>query len=51
MQERTTIAHVDAERGFSGGEVQVFLLMDGLRRAGWRNVLFAPPGSAALAKA
>jgi glycosyltransferase involved in cell wall biosynthesis len=51
VQERTTIAHVDAERGFSGGEVQVFLLMEGLRRAGWRNVLFAPPGSAALAKA
>ena len=51
MQERTTIAHIDAERGFSGGEVQVFLLMEGLREAGWRNVLFAPPGSAALARA
>ena len=25
------VAHVDAEHGFSGGEVQVFLLMEGLR--------------------
>jgi glycosyltransferase involved in cell wall biosynthesis len=39
------IAHVDAERGFSGGEVQVFLLMEGLRARGHRNVLIAPPGS------
>jgi len=39
------IAHVDAETGFSGGEVQVFLLMEGLRRRGHRNVLIAPPGS------
>lgn len=35
-----TIGHVDSERGFSGGEVQVFLLMEGLRRAGHRVVLF-----------
>ena len=41
-----SIAHVDAEQGFSGGEVQVFLLMEGLRARGHRNVLFAPPGSA-----
>lgn len=46
-----TIAHVDAERGFSGGEVQVFLLMEGLRAAGERCVLFAPPRSRALAAA
>ena len=46
-----TIAHVDAETGFSGGEVQVFLLMEGLRQAGERCVLFAPPGSRALAEA
>ncbi len=39
------IAHVDAEHGFSGGEVQVFLLMEGLRARGHRNVLIAPPGS------
>jgi glycosyltransferase involved in cell wall biosynthesis len=40
-----TIAHVDAERGFSGGETQVFLLMEGLRRRGHRNLLLCPPGS------
>jgi len=44
---KRTIAHVDAERGFSGGEAQVFLLMEGLRERGHRNVLFCPPGSAA----
>ncbi|HSP95879.1 MAG TPA: glycosyltransferase family 4 protein [Candidatus Dormibacteraeota bacterium] len=46
-----TIAHVDAERGFSGGEVQVFLLMEGLARRGHRNRLLCPPGSAAAAEA
>lgn len=50
-QRTATIVHVDAEPGFSGGEVQVFLLMQGLARRGWRNVLVAPPGSAALARA
>jgi len=46
-----TIAHVDAETGFSGGEVQVFLLMEGLRARGHRSVLIAPPGSRALDEA
>ncbi len=41
------IAHVDAETGFSGGEVQVFLLMEGLRARGYRSVLVSPPGSRA----
>jgi glycosyltransferase involved in cell wall biosynthesis len=41
------IAHVDAERDFSGGEVQVFLLMDGLARRGHANLLICPPDSAA----
>ncbi len=41
------IAHVDAETGFSGGEVQVFLLMEGLRARGHENLLVCPPGSAA----
>lgn len=36
------IAHVDAETGFSGGEVQVFLLMEGLRTQGHSNVLLCP---------
>jgi len=42
-----TLAHVDAETGFSGGEVQVFLLMEGLRALGHRCVLIAPPRSRA----
>ncbi len=46
-----SIAHVDAESGFSGGEVQVFLLMEGLRARGHRNVLFAPPGSRSVGEA
>lgn len=45
------IAHIDAEHGFSGGEVQVFLLMEGLRERGHRNVLFVPPGSRSQAEA
>lgn len=45
------IAHVDAETGFSGGESQVFLLMEGLARRGHRNVLLAPPGSRSEAEA
>jgi glycosyltransferase involved in cell wall biosynthesis len=42
-----SIVHVDAERGFSGGEVQVFLLLEGLRRLGHRNLLVCPPESRA----
>jgi glycosyltransferase involved in cell wall biosynthesis len=45
------IVHVDAESDFSGGEVQVFLLIEGLRRAGWRCVLACPPGSRSEARA
>lgn len=40
-----TIAHVTGETGFSGGEVQVFLLMEGLGRRGHRSFLLCPPGS------
>ena len=49
--ESLRIAHVDAEKGFSGGEVQVFLLMEGLREHGHANVLICPPGSRAEAEA
>lgn len=42
------IVHVDTEKGFSGGEVQVFLLMEGLRAAGVPQLLVAPPGSDSL---
>lgn len=40
------IVHVDPERSFSGGEVQLFLLMEGLRARGHHNVLAAVPGGA-----
>lgn len=40
-----SILHVDAERGFSGGEVQVFLLLEGLRARGHRVALACPAGS------
>lgn len=43
--------HVDAERGFGGGEVQVFLLLAGLARRGHRSVLVCPPGSRAEGEA
>jgi len=39
------IEHITGERGFSGGEVQVFLLMEGLRARGHANLLVCPPGS------
>jgi glycosyltransferase involved in cell wall biosynthesis len=41
------VAHVTGETGFSGGEAQVFLLMEGLRARGHRNLLVCPPGSSA----
>ncbi len=40
-----TILHVDAERGFSGGERQVLLLMEGLRARGHASALACPPAS------
>lgn len=46
-----TLAHVDAEMGFSGGEVQVFLLMEGLRARGHRCLLVAARESRAAAEA
>lgn len=42
------VLHVNGERGFSGGEVQLFHLMEGLAAAGVEQVLIAPPGSQAL---
>jgi glycosyltransferase involved in cell wall biosynthesis len=41
------VAHVSGERGFSGGEAQVFLLLEGLRARGHSNLLVCPPGSEA----
>jgi hypothetical protein len=48
---RLRIIHVDAEREFSGGEVQVFLLIDGLALRGHQNLLLCRPQSAAAAEA
>jgi len=39
------VVHVNTERGFSGGEVQVFLLLEGLRARGIPLRLVVPPGS------
>jgi len=50
-QRALTIAHVTGESGFSGGEVQVFLLMEGLRERGHRNALLCPPDSASAREA
>lgn len=41
------VAHVTGESGFSGGEEQLFLLMEGLRARGHANLLVCPPDSAA----
>jgi glycosyltransferase involved in cell wall biosynthesis len=45
MPDQLCIAHVNSEIGFSGGEVQVFLLMEGLRALGHRVLLLGPPES------
>lgn len=45
------IVHVDAESGVSGGEVQVFLLMEGLRAQGHRSLLLCPPRSRCASEA
>jgi len=45
------IAHVTGETGFSGGEVQLFLLMEGLRARGHRCALICPPGSRSAERA
>lgn len=39
------IAHVNSEKGFSGGEAQMFLLMRGLRERGHHNLVISRPGS------
>lgn len=49
--DRACIAHVNSETGFAGGEVQVFLLLEGLRRRGWPVLLVCPPGSASANEA
>ena len=39
-----TIAHLDTGRSWRGGQQQVFLLVRGLARAGFRQVVLAPDG-------
>ncbi|MHC5066338.1 MAG: glycosyltransferase family 4 protein [Planctomycetota bacterium] len=48
---RMRIVHVDPEQAFSGGEVQVFLLMEGLRSRGHDCILACMPGSASEKRA
>ncbi len=45
------VAHVNTSRGFGGGEVQIFLLLRGLRRNGIESTLFCPPHSASQKRA
>jgi glycosyltransferase involved in cell wall biosynthesis len=45
------IVHVDTEARYSGGEVQVFLLLEGLRSRGHHVVLLCRPGSACAQEA
>ena len=45
------VVHVDSEKGFSGGETQVFLLIEGLRKRGWQNVLVCQPRSSCATEA
>jgi len=49
--DRLHVVHVTGESGFSGGEVQVFLLMEGLRRRGLGGLLVCPPGGRAAQEA
>jgi glycosyltransferase involved in cell wall biosynthesis len=49
--EGLAIGQVNSESGFSGGEVQMFLMMEGLRRRGHRPVVFCQPGSRPAAAA
>ncbi len=42
---RLRVAHVTTEKGFSGGEVQLFLLLCGLRERGHESVVLCPGGS------
>jgi glycosyltransferase involved in cell wall biosynthesis len=45
MPDALCIAHVTSEIGYSGGEVQVFLLIEGLRARGYRVAVLCPAGS------
>lgn len=45
------IVHIDTETDYSGGEAQVFLLLEGLRARGHQVTLICPPQSASAQEA
>jgi len=45
MDNPLTIVHLDCGRTWGGGQAQVFMLIDGLRVAGHRNILICREGS------
>ncbi len=51
MKRRSTIFHVDAERGFRGGERQLLYLAAALRARGRRNVVYGRAGAELEAEA
>jgi glycosyltransferase involved in cell wall biosynthesis len=51
MHDRLSIAHVDSEETFRGGEEALLQLALGLKERGHRQVLVTPPGSALEVKA
>jgi glycosyltransferase involved in cell wall biosynthesis len=51
MKRRSTLYHVDGERGFRGGERQLLYLAAALRARGRRNVVYGRAGSELSAEA
>jgi glycosyltransferase involved in cell wall biosynthesis len=51
MKRRSTVFHVDSERGFRGGERQLLYLAAALRARGRRNVVYGRAGGELLAEA
>ncbi|MFI5346394.1 MAG: glycosyltransferase [Elusimicrobiota bacterium] len=51
MTRRSTLFHVDGERGFRGGERQLLYLAAALRARGRRNVVYGRAGEELLAEA
>jgi glycosyltransferase involved in cell wall biosynthesis len=51
MKRRSTLYHLDGERGFRGGERQLLYLAASLRAHGRRNVVYCRPGNELEAEA
>ncbi len=45
------VVHINSETGYSGGEAQIFMLLEGLRARGHEVVLICPPDSASEGEA